>query len=264
MKPKQSIFWELQYPSQEKPSYIFGTMHVKDSRVFQCVHSVVPYIQLTDRYAAEMALEPAGSSIPPSSFMLSKNSSLPDLIGEKKYQKLKRVFHKAFELDLDLYQRFLPLFTINYLTVSILEENMAHSLDEYLWKLAKAAKKECIGVETLREQMNVMKRISLEQQIQMLLNIGKNTSKFRKQTLQLTKLYLSRDIQQLFLQSKQNAGSLRKLLIYNRNKIMADRIAQYSKESSLFVAIGAAHLGGQKGVLNLLKQKGFILKPINL
>ncbi|NJL76190.1 MAG: TraB/GumN family protein [Saprospiraceae bacterium] len=230
MKPKQSIFWEFQYSSQEKPSYIFGTMHVKDSRVFQRVHSVVPYIQLADRYAAEMALEPAGGSIPTSSFMLPKNSSLPHLVGEKKYQKLKSVFHKAFGLDLDSYQRFLPLFIVNYLTVSILEENMVHSLDEYLWELAKAAEKDCIGVETLREQMNVLKHISLEQQTQILLNVGKNISKFRKQTLQLTELYLSGDIQQLFLQSKQNAGSLRKLLIYNRNKIMADRIAQYSKE----------------------------------
>jgi uncharacterized protein YbaP (TraB family) len=43
---------------------------------------------------------------------------------------------------------------------------------------------------------------------------------------------------------------------------MADKIAEIISKKSLFAAIGAGHLGGKKGVLYLLKKKGFLLKPI--
>ena len=62
---------------------------------------------------------------------------------------------------------------------------------------------------------------------------------------------------------KKTAGSMRDALLYDRNIIMADRIEELGSQSSLFAAIGAGHLGGKKGVLRLLKQKGCEIIPVN-
>jgi hypothetical protein len=45
---------------------------------------------------------------------------------------------------------------------------------------------------------------------------------------------------------------------------MSDRISNFAKQNTIFVAIGAGHLSGQKGVLNLLKQNGFSVNPIKI
>ncbi|MCC6727171.1 MAG: TraB/GumN family protein, partial [Saprospiraceae bacterium] len=46
-----------------------------------------------------------------------------------------------------------------------------------------------------------------------------------------------------------------------RNQVMAERIAALIRQQPTFVAIGAAHWGGGKGVLRGLKQKGFKISP---
>jgi uncharacterized protein YbaP (TraB family) len=114
------------------------------------------------------------------------------------------------------------------------------------------------------EQMKIIQDIPESLQVQMLLSIAKNVSRFRKQTLHLTNQYLEGNIQAVYTQSKKSAGVLRKILLYERNERMSNRIATYCATESIFVAIGAAHLAGQKGVLNLLKQKKIMVKPINL
>jgi len=58
-------------------------------------------------------------------------------------------------------------------------------------------------------------------------------------------------------------GKLRKMMIDDRNFIMADRIAKMTSQQTAFVAVGAGHLGGKKGVLRLLKLKDIKLKPIS-
>ena len=53
-------------------------------------------------------------------------------------------------------------------------------------------------------------------------------------------------------------------MIYDRNEIMSARISDFAKRNSIFVAIGAGHLSGQKGVLRQLKKEGFLLKPVKI
>jgi uncharacterized protein YbaP (TraB family) len=84
-----------------------------------------------------------------------------------------------------------------------------------------------------------------------------NVTRFKKKLEDLNTLYKNTDIKQLYKTTKKSMGKLRKLMIYDRNIAMANRMAELSKEKSSFFAIGAAHLPGPKGVLTLLKKQGF-------
>jgi uncharacterized protein YbaP (TraB family) len=107
-----------------------------------------------------------------------------------------------------------------------------------------------------------MSKISVENQLKSMLKTFKSFKQFRRQVLKMAELYEKADIQQLYQSSKKSAGSERKLLIYDRNKIMADRIAIMVSEQTIVCAIGAAHLAGKKGVLRYLKMKGLEVKPV--
>jgi uncharacterized protein len=53
----------------------------------------------------------------------------------------------------------------------------------------------------------------------------------------------------------------RQLMIFDRNELMADRIVEMTAENTVCAAIGAGHFWGEKGVLNALRKKGFIVEP---
>ena len=57
-------------------------------------------------------------------------------------------------------------------------------------------------------------------------------------------------------------GKYEDLLMGNRNKNWIDKIKNYTKQKPSFFAVGAAHLGGENGVLNLLQKAGYTIKPV--
>ena len=68
-------------------------------------------------------------------------------------------------------------------------------------------------------------------------------------------------IRDRYKKSIENLGSFRKILLFDRNEFMTDRIHN-NMATATFYAIGAAHLAGQKGILNLLKKRRYQLNPV--
>jgi len=95
-------------------------------------------------------------------------------------------------------------------------------------------------------------------------DISKNISGFSKEHHKMTTLYEQQDIHQMYRSTKKSIGGARKILLYNRNAIMAERIERMAREQTIFSAVGAAHLAGKKGVIKLLKNAGLKVKPVNL
>lgn len=261
---KQSLLWQIHSEFSEVPSYVFGTMHIKNSIFFSHLEQVYAAIDETEYYAAEYDLSEAQQGLSPLLFHLPDGKVLSDYIKGKKYHKLQSIIKKAFGIDLDQVQNLLPIFITNLLTQHILAQNSSISLDEHLWNYAQQQEKKCTGVERFQEQIEILQNIEVEKQIKMLLDIGKNVSKYRRQILRLSEIYQKGDARLLYQITKKSSGKLRKLMLYQRNEIMADRIANFTNKTSIFASIGAAHLAGEKGVLRYLKQKGFSVKPITI
>jgi uncharacterized protein YbaP (TraB family) len=74
--------------------------------------------------------------------------------------------------------------------------------------------------------------------------------------------YRRGEIRQLYQAAKRDAKGLRRVLIYDRNALMAQRFAEIARREPLFCAVGAAHLAGQKGMLRLLKRDGFRVEAV--
>lgn len=75
--------------------------------------------------------------------------------------------------------------------------------------------------------------------------------------------YKNGQITKLYKASKKSMGELRGLMIYERNEKMTQVLIDLMNEGSTFCSVGAAHLGGGKGMLRLLKNNGYKVKPIN-
>ena len=261
-KKKNTLVWAVYTEGvAEATSYIVGTMHVRDERAFTFDASFYEKILACEVFATEFALDDAKESDVNESMYLQEGQSLKLLIPNKLYNALNQLLAKRVGMELSNFNHFKPIMITNLLTENILSNDRMFSLDETLWNFAKENGKILRGIETFEEQILVLKSMSLDDQIKGLKDLTKNFSQFRKQLIQMTKLYEKADITELYKAAKRSSKGGRKLLLYDRNVVMADRIEEMMKRNSVCAAIGAGHLAGKKGVLKLLKDKGFKVKP---
>ena len=237
-------------------------MHIQPKGNPDWINPYAEVLTKCEGFATEFDLEDADPAMIALHAQLPNNQTLIDFISPKKLDKLERIFLKAAGLPLRGLLRTKPLFITNLLTEKILTEDNSIAMDSELYQLAKEMGKDCLGIETFEEQLGVLNKIPLTYQIKSLLRIGKNIGQFRKGLKRMYTVYESGDIQKIHKMAKKGIGSLRKMMLYQRNTLMADRIFKIIQEKSIFCAIGAGHLGGKQGVLRLLKQQGLLVKEL--
>ena len=261
-KSKQSLLWQISKAHLAAPSYIFGTMHIQNQKAFGFKDIVYEKIKACEHFANEFNLEDTDAIAMQAALALPSGKTLHDYISPKKFAKIQSILKKTFGVDIALFIHHTPMLIINLLTNKILSEDHQLALDLHLLAYAQAEGKHITGIETFQEQLDILQKIPLKYQVKSLIDTASNVKKYRQKLLYLASLYQTADIQKIFKATKKNTGQLRKMMIYRRNYIMAERIALLVQKQSLFAAIGAAHLGGQKGVLRLLKRKGFSIKAV--
>ena len=261
-KKKQTLLWQIEGPELPGISYVFGTMHVRDKNAFAYRELIYEKIDACHAFATEFNLEEMDVNISSDALDLPEGETLDHLLTEKQYSKVRKVMQKLTGMDLIHFNTSQPILITNLLAGRMLSEEMPLSLDEDLWQYARQQEKVTLGVETYAEQVAIMQSIPLDYQIKNLLGTIKNIKSLRKEIKQTTRLYIKADIQQLYKSVYKSVKGLRKLLLFNRNIIMANRIAEMVQEQTICVAIGAGHLAGSKGVLRLLKQNGLRVRPV--
>lgn len=256
---KKSLLWKIN--AAESISYIFGTMHVKDQNAFTAIDKALKAISSCTHFYSEIDLDQAKTDIKHEHYLLPEGERISLLLGKRKFDKMHKVVLKSFGVDLGNWDLFLPMIVVNTLTESILREDHSMALDQYLWHRAAERNMLLGGVETVENQLHTLKGLDVQIQLKMLKDIVRNVSSFRKSVFKLVDAYQSEDIHSIYKMIQKSMGEFRNVLVYNRNKNMSEFINANLNQPSFF-AVGAAHLAGQKGVLNLLKAKGLKLEAV--
>lgn len=261
---KQSLLWELTPKGSSAKSYVFGTMHVRDYRAFIYQDIITEYIDACKVFAAEFDLRERAQLTSEDISKLPNNYRLQTLLGDHRYNRLRKIILKSFRVELDNFATILPIFIVNMLTEKVLINSKSIPLDTFLWQYAENTHRDLKGVESFAEQLITLDKIPLNYQLGSLVEIGNHPKKFRKQIKSLIDMYVKNDLKGLYKKSKKSLGKQKKLLLYNRNFVMAQRTKAMILLQTSFIAIGAAHLGGKKGVISLLKQADILCRPVFL
>jgi hypothetical protein len=264
-----SLFWEISGNGLTKPSYLYGTMHSFDSRVFRFTKQLDPFIKKCDVFALELDLDVSSLTGMAQYIMLGGDTTLAMLIDSVHLDKLNRFMADSLGVPLAFLMKVKPFFIMGIMMEEGTEKDEETFLDDHLSQMAKKHKKKVIGLETMEEQAQAIDGIPLSEQTKMLLDavdsalVGASGGEmddmvavYEKANLDsLYELYKKEDLSNEF-----NAS-----LITRRNHRMADRFATYADgKHSIFAAVGALHLPGKEGVIELLRAKGYTVKPIPL
>ena len=115
------------------------------------------------------------------------------------------------------------------------------------------------------EQLGLFDKIPCEKQARMLSDMVIKRADAQQEFGVLLQLYQAQDLEGLLkasMQSKFGMEEFEDMLVTSRNKRWIPLMAQQAASKPTFFAVGAAHLGGPSGVLALLRQQGYQVKPL--
>lgn len=237
-----------------------GTMHLRNASAYTFADKALVYMEQCSLYAAETdirLLERADLS-----FRLPEGTTIRKLLGEKRYLKTGRILHKSFGIDWPAYNEALPFYITSMLSGHCTPVDFPYTLDQWLWQKALGNGLSVCGLETLEKQQEILQSLPIAFQIQDLLQVASNVSAFRNRMATLQELYAQGNWQILYKLTRKQTGSIRKIMLHRRNEHMMEAFLPLAAENAVFVSVGASHLGGNIGLLALLKRAGARVKYV--
>lgn len=262
-----SLLWKISGKGLKSPSYLFGTIHIIPAADFYMPESTETLLKSCKNLVMEMDISDLGSQMAVmGKMMMDSGKTLKDLYSAEKYRKMEDVLKKS-GIPLEMLARFKPIMTQQMLTVRSLGKD-TKSYEMHFSAIAKQDKIRVIGLETIDDQVAALNSIPVKKQADMLYESAMSPEKDKKNLAKLIKLYKKQDPEVLYkatMKDKKNKefAEQEDALLVNRNKAWIPKLESIFTEGSTFVAVGAAHLGGPNGVIQLLKAAGYTLEPIH-
>jgi uncharacterized protein YbaP (TraB family) len=264
-----SLLWEITGNGLTKPSYLFGTMHVSSKLVFHLSDSFYHAIKSVDAVALELNPDTWQGQMVTMDRMKAEYEKFTEVptggyLNENSFRLTK------FEDELKAALSTEPTIVNNLLYRSYkAQEDFEEDtfLDLYIFQTGKKLGKRATGVEDYYEAEKIMveaysdmakekkkKDMDMDGESPYAI-LEKVQDAYRTGDLDLM------DSLDLMME---RSMAFREKFLYKRNEIQASSIDTILKKNSLFVGVGAAHLPGKKGVIELLRKMGYRLRPIKM
>lgn len=265
---QKGLLWQIDKPGLTS-SYLFGTIHSEDPRVTQLPSPVRSRFEKASSASFELMMDMSTMLEATGAMFFTAEQSLDKLIDKALYQSVIDAMR----------QHQLPAFMVNRLkpwaivvTLSTPPMETGKFLDLLLYQKAQQLQIPTYGLETVKEQLAVFENIPLTDQIIMLKDTVKNLKNMPTVFEKMHDLYLRRDLTELLRYSieemKKSSDNLSlveafyKRVVDDRNIRMVERMEKHLKAGNAFIAIGALHLPGKKGVLKLLQNSGYRISAV--
>ncbi len=260
-----TLLWEISGKGI-KTSYLYGTFHLMCNNDIVFSNNMKAAIKASNEVYFELDLDDPSNTFGAMLFMNMKDGKqLKDLYTPEEFERLSLFFKDSLHTPLALIQTMKPLFLQSLLYPKMMPCKNLTGVDMEILKLAKAEKKEIKGLENIQFQASVFDSIPYKVQAELLLksidSIEKNETEFDV----MLESYKAQDLKKLESTVSENEfGSEENLevMLYNRNKNWVAQLRDILPEKSIFMAVGAGHLVGKGGVIDLLRNAGYKVRPI--
>jgi len=260
-----SLLWEITGNGLTDTSYLFGTIHIRDKRVFDLGDSTYYAINRSKALFGELNLQDkAAMKEHASELLMPAGTTLASLMSAKDYAMVKHYCKKHIGVYALLMNKIKPIYLSAIISEDLLEKEEKKPLDLYLQDYAAKQGKAIGGIETFEEQLAVLDMLSIQEQTDMLVEQVKNIEDEKKLMEYMLQLYLSESLDSLeiLVQEDTLSPEFNEALLDARNAVMVKRMETQMKNQSTFFAVGAAHLPGQKGLVFLLRKQGYTVRPV--
>lgn len=263
---ENTLLWKLEGNGIKK-SYVFGTIHLIGEDDFELKEKLVKAMKKTSKLVMELDLsEPGMGKDIMRNLKMRNDTTLEQLLSEEDILVLDSVVSARGGLPFKMYHKWKPLF-VSFMFQPQEFEGGTESYELSLTDMAKEGKMEIGALENVADQTAIFDSIPYQLQADMLMKtilVGEDEGSGEVSMANLTRLYKNEKIDSLYAISTGEFSHplLAYYMLDKRNMIWIEKIHAMALEDKCLFAVGAGHLGGPGGILELLRQAGYKLTPV--
>lgn len=288
---ENALLWEITSQNAKNTMYIMGTHHLYESNFLKNEPTIQTILPKIDVFVGEIhvdSLQNATASFGVLKYMLLENATLTELLTTTQYKKVDKVFKQETGVALSTFNTMKPTVIAQYIQLARYAKakkqkeqgseknaenddqnpNLDKSMDAYFQLFGKKNNKTIMGLESVAQQMEMLyNKTDLKKQINNLMDLVNNKNGGSDQTMEkMEQEYAQQNITELYhIIEKYSTPQEMDELLYTRNRNWFPTLTNMiNSDKKHLVAVGAGHLVGKYGVLTMLKQAGYSLKPIRL
>ena len=265
---KNALLWEVKLKDGKTTSYLYGTMHLMDAKLFYFPKKLEKLLLKSDVLCMEIANINDPDLSPDALFLTDE--SLSDYFNTEQMDSIYHWAEKALLMNKEQFDtnfnKAKPFLLMQFLLQSSLPEN-SKSYEKEFENLAIKNKIATTGLESVTEQLNLFTSFSKNEQTEMVMSSLRDEAKAKSSFEQMQQIYLTQNLDNLYIFMKKESDSPianSRVFLENRNQNWIPQMEKMMENKSVFFALGAAHLAGLEGVIELLIKKGYTLTPIKL
>ena len=259
------LLYEIKSKDGQHTSYLFGTIHLMPKEQFNLDSTLTAAFNKSSMIAMEVDLnmDLAQKIELAKETILPEGKTLRDICTDAQYQLIYTYAVDSMHMSkkkFKRYSRLKPFFFSSMMLQESLEETKSYELE--FGEMAKKGSKKTMGLESIQVQMQTINTVSLEDQVRMLIDGMNQTQGYDT----MLSNYLSESIDALYIDiitESEGFPNFVENFLNKRNTQWIPVITDQIERENTFIAVGAGHLPGPKGVLELLRAQGYSLTPIN-
>jgi uncharacterized protein len=265
---KKSL-WRIR--SKNNVVYLLGSIHYLKSENYPLADAIEAAFRDANRVVFEIDMEGAqGQAQQLMAFkgLYTDGRTLKDHVTPETYALAERQFTRV-GLDIQIFNQFKPWFTaLSLLAVKLqaLGFDPSQGIDSYFSRKAKQEKKETSGLETLEYQFDLFDKLPQRVQEALLLQALSGGESTEAAVNSVVKAWAAGDLQALdalLLRDWRDYPELYQSLVVNRNRAWLPKIESYLwQNENTLVIVGAGHLGGNDGLIEMLKARGYSVEQL--
>lgn len=273
-KEENSLLWSISGKELSDTSYLYGTIHMIERKDFFLTEFTKKAFSDSKQVAFEIDMNKMNDLSVIFSLlgkiMMADGMTLDKLLSEEDYAIVKNHF-ETIGLPMLIFRKVKPMFLSTMASGDMMgggSDTTASEIVSYemeFMEMAKFQEKEVFGLETIEYQMSVFDSIPYKDQANMLVESIKAEESGGTEFDEMVELYRNQDIigmQTMFQADEEGIGKYEDVFLKNRNENWIPVIEGMMKQKPTFFAVGAGHLGGSIGVIALLREAGYIVKPL--
>jgi len=278
MAAQAQLLWKVSGNGLGRPSYIFGTHHMAPATMIDQIKGMDQAIAACDIVVGEVEKDsltsPEVQARMAQDMIAPLDSTLDVLLTPEEYSIVEKVFNKYFgAMGVKLSQmkslkpsaistQMQAMQAIKYFP----SFDATNLIDVAVQNRANEAGRPSLGLESVQEQIDLLFNSPLTEQATGLVEACKQDEFFQVQSAALADAYLSQDLDKILtvMTDATMGGSEEAMdaLIYNRNRAWVEKLVDMMPERAALVCVGAGHLPGEQGLLQLLRDRGYTVEPV--
>lgn len=262
-----TLLWKISGNGLQRSSYLYGTMHVLCADDANVSDSLKLAIKYCDRIYFELDMDNMAEMLGAMKYLrMNDGKKLSELLTKEEYARVETYFkNNSVPLPLTMMNRFKPYFISSLIGEQMMSCSQKNGMEELIMRESKQYPKEIRGLETTEFQASIFDSIPYEKQAKDLINYIDSIDSYKQVTMEMVEVYRQQNLDRMdTLMHKSDPGmdEYMDLLLYGRNRHWVEQMPSLMSKHCILFAVGAGHLPGEQGVINLLRKKGYKVTPM--